>query len=45
MNLYHVWCNLKDGVRDTEFTDRAAAYFEHLKADGLIAGYRTRAGS
>lgn len=40
MNLYHVWCNLKDGVRDTEFTDRAAAYFEHLKADGLIAGYR-----
>jgi hypothetical protein len=40
MNLYHVWCNLKDGVRDTEFSDRATAYLEHLKADGLIAGYR-----
>ena len=40
MNLYHVWCNLKDGVRDTEFSDRATAYFEHLKGKGLIAGYR-----
>jgi hypothetical protein len=40
MNLYHVWCNLKDGVRDTEFSDRAAAYLEHLKDQGLIAGYR-----
>ncbi len=40
MILYHVWCNLKNGVRDNEFSDRAAAYFEHLKADGLIAGYR-----
>ncbi len=34
------WSFQSDGVRDTEFTDRAAAYFEHLKADGLIAGYR-----
>ncbi len=40
MNLYHVWCNLKDGVRDTEFSDRAAAYLGHLKEQGLIAGYR-----
>ncbi len=40
MNLYHVWCNLKDGVRDTEFSDRAEAYFGHLKEQGLIAGYR-----
>ncbi len=40
MNLYHIWCNLKEGVRDTDFANRAAAYFEQLKADGLIAGYR-----
>jgi len=40
MNLYHVWCNLKDGVRDTEFSDRAEAYLGHLKKKGLIAGYR-----
>ncbi len=40
MNLYHAWCNLKDGVKDTDFSDRAEAYFGHLKDDGLIAGYR-----
>ncbi len=40
MNVYHIWCNLKAGVRDTEFSDRAEAYLGHLKAQGLIAGYR-----
>ncbi len=40
MNVYHIWCNLKEGVRDTEFSDRAEAYFAHLKTQGLIAGYR-----
>ena len=40
MNVYHIWCNLKEGVRDTEFSDRAEAYFGHLKDQGLIAGYR-----
>jgi hypothetical protein len=40
MNIYHVWCGLKEGVRDTDFCDRATAYFEHLKSEGLIAGYR-----
>lgn len=40
MNVYHVWCNLKDGVKDTDFSDRAEAYFAHLRAQGLIAGYR-----
>ena len=40
MDHYHIWCGLKDGVRDTEFADAAQAYFDHLKAEGLIAGYR-----
>ncbi len=40
MNVYHIWCNLKEGVRDTEFTDGVVRYSEHLKAEGLIAGYR-----
>jgi hypothetical protein len=40
MNLYHVWCNLKDGVKDTDFSDRAEAYLNHLKDQNLIAGYR-----
>ncbi|HYM72794.1 MAG TPA: DUF6614 family protein [Stellaceae bacterium] len=40
MDVYHIWCNLKDGVRDTEFADSARAYFEHLKTEGAVAGYR-----
>ncbi len=40
MNLYYAWCNLKDGVKDTDFSDRVGRYFEHLKETGLIAGYR-----
>jgi hypothetical protein len=40
MNVYHIWCNLKEGVRDTEFADGVARYFEHLKAEGLIADFR-----
>lgn len=24
MDLYHAWCDLKPGVRDTEFSDRVA---------------------
>lgn len=40
MDHYHVWFNLKDGVRDTDFADRAHAYLGHLKAAGLITGYR-----
>ena len=40
MDLYHVWCNLKDGASDTEFAERSHDYLGHLKADGLIAGYR-----
>ena len=40
MNIYHIWCSLKAGVSDAHFAERAQAYFEHLKAGGLIAGYR-----
>ncbi|MEM7171065.1 MAG: DUF6614 family protein [Pseudomonadota bacterium] len=40
MDVYHIWCNLKAGVKDTHFCDRAAAYFDHLKADDKIADYR-----
>ncbi len=40
MDLYHVWCNLKPGVKDTDFADKATAYFQHLEAEGLIAGKR-----
>lgn len=40
MDHYHVWCNLKDGVRDLDFAERVHAYLGHLKDAALIAGYR-----
>jgi hypothetical protein len=40
VDLYHVWCDLKPGVRDTEFCERAGHYLEHLKNAGRIAGWR-----
>ena len=40
MDIYHIWCNLKEGVKDSLFCDRAQAYFDHLKTQGKIAGYR-----
>lgn len=40
MDHYHAWCNLKEGVKDTEFADRVHAYLGHLKESDAIAGYR-----
>jgi len=40
LDIYHVWCNLKQGVGDTEFSDAATAYFEHLKSEERLSGYR-----
>jgi hypothetical protein len=40
MDVYHVWFNLKEGVRDLEFVEAARAYLDHLKAGGLLVSYR-----
>ena len=40
MDIYHVWCNLKPGLGDAEFSQRLGAYLGHLKEQGLIAGWR-----
>ena len=40
MDIYHIWCSLKDGVKDIEFADDARQYFEHLIGDERIASYR-----
>ena len=40
MDIYHIWCRLKDEVRDLDVSDAAQAYFDHLQARGEIAGYR-----
>lgn len=40
MDIYPIWFNLKDGVRDTDFAESARSYLDHLKEQGSIAGYR-----
>ena len=40
MNTYHVWCDLKPGVSDITFSGKLDAYLGHLKANGLINGWR-----
>jgi len=44
MDIYHVWCDLKPGVSDLEFSDKVMHYLGHLKTERLIEGWRlTRA--
>lgn len=40
MDLYHIWCDLKPGVRDTEFAESIRGYLGHLRDGGLIETYR-----
>lgn len=40
MNIYHIWFNLKDGVKDVDFSDSAKTYFEHLKGEKRLGAYR-----
>ena len=40
MDIYHIWCNLKPGVSDVDFSDKVAAYLGHLREHGLIEGWR-----
>jgi hypothetical protein len=40
LDIYHAWCDLKPGIRDTEFCDKVTSYMGHLKAEGLIGDWR-----
>ena len=40
MDVYHIWFNLKPGVRDLDFVASARAYLDLLKEGGHLAGYR-----
>ena len=40
MDIYHIWFNLKPGMRDTELSDGLGAYLGHLQEQGLIQGWR-----
>jgi hypothetical protein len=40
MNHYHTWFDLKPGTKDADFARSMARYMDHLKARGLIEGWR-----
>lgn len=40
MNLYQVWCDLKDTSRDLQFADAVAKLMAALEADGSIESWR-----
>ena len=40
MDIYHIWCDLKHGQRDTEFVDHLNAYFDYLKREAALVNYR-----
>ncbi|MDO9458516.1 MAG: hypothetical protein Q7N95_00125 [Alphaproteobacteria bacterium] len=40
MDIYHVWCDLKPGVSDTEFAANTSEFLGHLRAQGKIGGFR-----
>ena len=40
MDHYHTWFDLKPGTKDMDFARAMAGYMNHLKANGLIEGWR-----
>jgi hypothetical protein len=40
MNIYHIWCDLREGVDDLEFADAVQAYLGSLEEDGVLEGFR-----
>ncbi len=40
MDYYHVWCNIKSGTEDLEFSHNVARYLGYLQKQGTIEGYR-----
>ena len=40
MDIYHVWCDLEDGVGDLDFSRRIDAYLGGLQATGKIERFR-----
>lgn len=42
MDYYHIWCDLREGARDTEFVAALTAYLGHLHQRETIAGYSLR---
>jgi hypothetical protein len=40
MDLYHIWCDLKPGIKDVALVEGVGKYLGHLKAQGLIESWR-----
>jgi len=40
MDIYHIWCNLKPGVTDSDFCNQFERYMEHLRDQGAIRRHR-----
>jgi hypothetical protein len=40
MDIYHGWCDLKPGVKDTDFARAFTAYMTHLREQGAIVSSR-----
>ena len=40
MDIYHIWCDLKPGIKYTTFTDSASGFLTQLVEDGTLEDYR-----
>ena len=40
MDIYHVWCELAEGVSDVEFADACHTFCAAMRASGTLAGHR-----
>lgn len=40
MDIFHIWVDLKDGVRDTDFAADLDTFLGHLKAYGMAVKHR-----
>jgi hypothetical protein len=40
MDIYHIWCDLGEGVSDLSFSRSVHAYLEHLRENGGLSAYR-----
>jgi hypothetical protein len=40
VDVYQIWCNLKPGVRDTEWVSALTRYLDALRSDGRLEGFR-----
>ncbi len=37
---YHIWCNLRPGTKDLDFSGAIHAMLGHMKEEGLVEDYR-----